>query len=380
LPKTSIVARSIFFYTDSRALGGAERALLLLIENLSPAWRPTLLLDADRGAEPTAERAAALGVPIHRVAPMPLGLRGGRRAVGLARLLRHQRPDVFHAHLSWPLACKWALAAAVVARVPSVATVHLIPEFRLDRSSFWQLRVLARHVSRQIAVSRAIKAELVERFRWPEAGIEVIYNAVDVDRFVAGSEPELRRQLTGGRDLEVVLTAARLDPQKGHPVLLRAAKEVPDAVFALAGEGPERARLEALAMDLEVADRVLFLGRRTDIPELLAACDVFALPSLYEGSSLAVLEAMAARRPVVSSAIGGTDELIADGDNGLLVAAGDSTGLAAALRSLLADAKLREELAGRARLRVERDFTPSAMGRRVELIYEELLADGRRPA
>src|SRR5207249_3082155 len=99
----------------------------------------------------------------------------------------------------------------------------------------------------------------------------------------------------------VILMPARLDGQKGHDVLLRAAAEVPEAMFALAGEGPLRASLEAQAAAAGIADRVVFLGHRTDIPELLAAADVFALPSLYEGSSLAVLEAMAAGRAVVSS-------------------------------------------------------------------------------
>jgi glycosyltransferase involved in cell wall biosynthesis len=105
---------------------------------------------------------------------------------------------------------------------------------------------------------------------------------------------------------------------------------------------------------------------------------VFALPSLYEGSSLAVLEAMAAGRAVVSSAIGGTDELIDDGETGLLVQPGDAGALAAALRRLLSDSTLRASSARRARQRVERDFTSDAMARSVERIYEELLADGRR--
>jgi len=159
---------------------------------------------------------------------------------------------------------------------------------------------------------------------------------------------------------------------------LRAAAELPGADFVLAGEGPERAGLEALATELGIAERVHFLGYRDDIPQLLAACDVFALPSLYEGSSLAVLEAMAAGRPVVSSAIGGTDELIDDGVDGLLVAPGDTAGLAGALRRLLDDAELRKSFAERARRRVERDFTPTAMTQRVEAIYGELLAGGRR--
>jgi glycosyltransferase involved in cell wall biosynthesis len=371
------VARSIFFYTDSRDLGGAELALLMLIENLDSGWESTLLVDDDPGSRPIAERAEALGARVRRVAPMPLGLAGARRGVNLARMLRAERPAIFHAHLSWPLAAKWALAAAVLARLPTVATIQLIPEFKLERSSRLQLRALAVGVDRYIAVSRAVADELVERFGWPAAKVQVGYNAAQVERFGGAPPTGLREELGGSAERPLVLTPARLDEQKGHPVLLRAAAELPGVDFVLAGEGPERAALEALASELGISDRVNFLGYRDDIPQLLAACDVFALPSLYEGSSLAVLEAMAAGRPVVSSAIGGTDELIDDGTDGLLVAPGDTDGLAAALRRLLDDAELRKTFAQRAHARVERDFTPTAMTRRVEAIYEELLAGGR---
>ncbi len=372
------VAQSIFFYTDSRELGGAENAMLMLLETLDRScWRPTLLLDAGGEAEPLAERAASLDVPTRRVAPMPLGLTGGRRALRLARQLRREQPALLHAHLSWPLAAKWALFAAVLARVPCVATVQLIPRMELDRSSFLQLRLLARGVGRYIAVSRAIASELRERFRWPAEKIEVIHNAVDSERFDVAASATLREKLRGGRELALVLTCARLDEQKGHTVLFRAAAEIPEARFVLAGDGPLRGELEAETTRLGIADRVLFLGRRDDVPELLAACDVFALPSLYEGSSLAVLEAMAAYRPVVTSAIGGSDELIADGESGLLVPPGDAGALAAALRRLLGDAELRAALVGRARQRVDAEFSRAAMGRRVERVYEELLGDGR---
>lgn len=374
------MARSIYFYTDSRVLGGAELALLMLMKHLDEErWKATLVLDADPGAEPVARLAAASGVPIRRVPPMPLGIDGAWRARHLVRMLRGARPDLFHAHLSWPLAAKWGLAAAVVARIPSVATVHLIPEFELGRSSHLQLRFLSRRVGRIIAVSGAVAAELVERFSWPAEKISVVYNAVEVERFGAEGSPALRAELGVSAGRPLVLTPARLEKQKGHPALLQAATHLPDAVFAFAGDGPDRGKLEALAADLEVADRVLFLGHRTDVPDLLAACDVFALPSLYEGSSLAVLEAMAARRPVVSSAIGGTDELIADGEDGVLVPPGDAEALAEALRPLLADQRSRATLAGRAREKAERLFSPRAMASGTEAVYEELLA-GAGPA
>lgn len=372
------MARSTFFYTDSRVLGGAENAMFMLLESLDrDEWRPTLLLEDADGVEPLARRARELEVPVRRIAPLPLGLAGARRVPALARLLRRERPAVFHAHMSSPIACKYGLAAAVLARVPAVLGTVQVGEFEPpDRSSYWQLRALAHGVDRFLAVSRAIADELVERLDWPAEKIDVSYNAVDLARVEAVAPAGLREELGAGEGRPLVLTPARLDAQKGHAVLLEALAEVPDAVFAFAGEGPEREPLEALAARLGVADRVRFLGRREDVPELLAACDVFCLPSLYEGSSLAVLEAMAARRAMVSSAIGGTDELIEDGRNGLLVPPGDAPALAAALRRALGDPALREELALSARERVERDLTRERMAARVTGVYRELLGEG----
>lgn len=370
------MARSTFFYTDSRVLGGAENAMLMLLESLDRgAWQPTLLLEDAAGVEPIRERAEAADVPVRMIPPLPLGLAGARQVPGLRGLLRQARPDVFHAHMSSPVAAKWGLTAAVLAGVRAVlGTVQVISHYVPDRSTRLQLRLLAGRVDRYLAVSREIATGLVEDYGWPAAKIEVVHNAVDAGRFGADASPELREEL-GASGRPLVLTSARLSDQKGLPVLLEAASEVPEAVFALAGEGPERTHLEELADRLGVAGRVRFLGRREDVPELLATCDVFALPSLYEGTSLAVLEAMAARRPVVSSAIGGTEELVEDGRSGLLVPPGDADALAAALRRLLGDAGLREQLAAQARERVERNFTRAAMAARVGAVYEELLGD-----
>lgn len=370
--------RSIFFYTDSASFGGAEQSMLTLAEGLDRGvWQPTLLIDGGAAVDELRTRAIAVDMPARVVPAMPLGPAGARGVPAFARSLGRHRPDVFHAHLSWPLAAKYALMGAVLARLPAVATVQLVPDFHPDRATLAQLRALSVGMGRYIAVSGQIAGLLVERFGVPASKVEVIYNAIRLERFRAPARPDLRASLLGdGRAL--VLTCARLDAQKGLRTLLQAAVEFPDTTFALAGEGPERAALEAYAGELGVAGRVRFLGHRDDIPELLAACDVFALPSLYEGSPVSVLEAMAAGRAVVSSDIGGTNEVVENGRTGVLVAPRDPAALAGALRRVLDEPALRDRLAEQGYARVTREFTAQAMADRVTGVYERVLAAGGR--
>jgi glycosyltransferase involved in cell wall biosynthesis len=370
------VARSIYYFTDSDEMGGAENALLLLIENLNRSrWQPTLLYNATPALAPLAERARELDADVLAVPALPFGFVGARRVPGFARELRHARPDVFHAHLSWPLAAKFPLLGAILARRPVVvATIQLFSRFRLDRSSYLQERLLARGVDRYVAVSDDIAAKLVDVMGWPAQKIEVIHNGVRVG-FAEHGDPSTRRQLTDGVDRPVVFTAARLDPQKGLDVLIAAAVDVPEALFVIAGDGRERGDLEAAIVERGVEDRVVLLGHRDDIPSLLAACDVFALPSLYEGSSLAVLEAMSAGKAVIASRIGGTNELIVHEESGLLVPPSDPAALSEAVRRLLDDDQLRRRLGSAARERVQRYFSASVVADRTTRLYEELLAE-----
>ena len=369
------MARSVYYFTDSPGRGGAEAALLLLIEHLDKkAWSPTLLYNDSPEVRPVAAAARELGATVRAVPPLPLGPRGLSRLPLLVRTLRRERPAVFHAHLIWPLAAAYPLAAAWAARVPGVvATFQLFPPMTFKRRSLVEQRLLGARVGRAIAVSDAIAAQVRGTLGWPGDRIVVIRNGVPVERLRRPRDPELRRALSGGSDDVVFLTTARLDPQKGIPFLLRAAQAVEGARFAIAGSGPERHRLERAAAGLGIGDRVLFLGHRDDVPALLAASDAFVLPSLFEGTPLAILEAMAAGLPVVASRIDGIDELIVDGEDGLLVPPGEPDRLADALRRVVAEPDLRARLGNAARDRVASEFSAAATAARVSRVYEDLL-------
>jgi glycosyltransferase involved in cell wall biosynthesis len=302
------------------------------------------------------------------------------RVPAFALALRRSHADIFHAHLTWPLAAKNALLAAIAARAPAVlATVQLYMDVPVSRGMAVQERLIAAGADRLVAVSQHNACCLEDLVHWPRRKMDVIRNAVAPARYQVAPNPALREALSG--DSPLVLSVARMSPQKGLQHLLAAAAEVPEAVFALAGDGPERASLERLAGWLGVSDRIRFLGQRADIAALLAVCDVFVLPSLYEGLPVSVLEAMAAARPVLATAIGGTDEAITDGVSGMLVPPAQPAALAAALRRLLSDAGLRDRLGAAGQARVISDFSTREMVGRIADLYELLAPQvaARRP-
>ena len=228
-------------------------------------------------------------------------------------------------------------------------------------------------IDRYIAVSKEVGQCLNKNSLVPNAKIRVVQNGISLCRFSVPADPSLRAALNEGKDRPIVFTPARLHKQKGHVYLLEAAACVPDAVFVLAGDGPERSSLQELSRKLGIADRVRFLGQRQDIPQLLACCDMFVLPSLYEGLPLSVLEAMAAGKPVIATAIGGTNEAVLHGVTGLLVPPANPTALAAAVRTLLANEPTATCLAEAGKTRVTREFSSDAMIRGVIHVYEELI-------
>jgi glycosyltransferase involved in cell wall biosynthesis len=164
---------------------------------------------------------------------------------------------------------------------------------------------------------------------------------------------------------------------KGHSVLLDAISGVPDVTLVLVGDGPEDAALRRQAQRLDIVERVVFLGFRTDIPELLSSCDLFVLPSMLEGLPLSILEAMAAGRAVVATTVGGIPEAVENGITGVLVPPRDPSALAKAIRNLLADPLLASRMGAAGKARVNQHFSVTAMTQRVAQTYLEVL--GAKP-
>jgi glycosyltransferase involved in cell wall biosynthesis len=223
-----------------------------------------------------------------------------------------------------------------------------------------------------------VERRLLEARVAPER-IRVIWSAVDPEALRPSATREvLRAQLGAGPEMPVLLVAANLVRRKGVDVLLAAVAALAPrsrSTLWVAGDGPERAELESAAARLGIAERVRFLGRRSDVPDLLEACDVFVLPARQEGLGVAALEAMARGRPVVASAVGGLAEIVIPERTGLLVPPDDAAALAAALDRLLADPGLARRLGAAGAARVAEHFLAEQMVSAYEALYREILAE-----
>ena len=175
-----------------------------------------------------------------------------------------------------------------------------------------------------VAISQAVRDWACARYGLPAAKVEVVYGGLDTTRYAApppGARARTRADLGLGPATPVIAVVGRLvTAQKGQDFMLRAMVDIlrrrPDAVLLIIGDGPDRGGLEALVGELNLTPAVQFLGRREDVPELLAAADVIALPSMLDAWPLAALEAMSAGRPVVAFATGGLVEIVRDGETG----------------------------------------------------------------
>jgi glycosyltransferase involved in cell wall biosynthesis len=237
--------------------------------------------------------------------------------------------------------------------------------------------MLGSRLGKVITVSKDIAQKVEHVFNVPDSKVQVIHSSVDILRYADSTNLPPPAELAQLRERPVVLTVARLDQQKGLTTLLEAAAQVPEAVFVLVGEGPQRAALERQCQELNLQNRVLFTGFRQDIRAWLAHCDLFVLPSLYEGLPIALLEAMAAGKPVIASAIPGNLEAVTHGETGWSFRPGDANDLASAIRFLLADPALAQRLASAGQSHVNREFSCQRMNEQVMQVYERLLKQAR---
>lgn len=304
----------------------------------------------------------------------------------LARVAIKHRAEVIHAHQYTPFF--YSRAPGWFGRRPPVLfTEHgrAFPDLP-NRKRMAFNRLFLRKADCVVAVGKDVKRALVENEGIPSSRIDVIYNGVRLSDFAG--EPELRcqirRELGIATEAPVAIQVARLDYLKDHCTALRSAERVaktcPQFRLILVGEGPERSKVEAEITKRNLKEHVILLGLRTDVKQLLAAADLFLLTSISEGIPVTLIEAMGARLPIVSTAVGGVTEVVEHAKAGLLTAAGDDGALAEAIISLIRDAALRRSLGNEGYARARQVFSEEEMHRRYAEYYCRIgmQAQGRR--
>jgi glycosyltransferase involved in cell wall biosynthesis len=349
--------------------GGAQTYVAALAAGLTGRFDVTVAAHGSGPLRGAAEAAGADFVALRHVR-RPLSARDVLGLLELTRLVRRLRPDVVHASSSKAGALGRVAAYLAGVRV-RVFTVHgwAFAAVRGPRSRLYRLadRTLRPLTTVTICVSeRERTLGLAARTCDAERTV-VIRTGID-----AGPRPHARPD----SEPPTIVSVGRLQAPKDTVTLLHALASLPSGfgTALLVGEGPERPGAEALIRRLGLAHSVSLLGDREDVPQLLAASQVFVLSTRSEGLPVSILEAMAAGLPVVATGVGGVPELVVDGETGLLVRPGDPAALAAALRRLLEDPELRRKLGAAGRARVGTHFTLDSFHEAHVAVYRRELA------
>jgi len=354
--------------------GGQEVLVARLVERLDPAqFRSTVI--ALQGGGWLAGQLQSRGFPV-----ICLNAPEAWSPATIARVaetLRREQVDVVHCHNRKAL-LYGGLATLLAPRSRLVYTKHGASHW--DGGATAQLgRLVMRRARAVIAVSKDIERGVLEG-NWAERGrLHTVLNGVDLEQFRPRQDLNAVRQSIGiPLSSRVVGTVARLSPEKDQASLLAAfARIAPvnsDARLLLVGDGPLRAALEAQARELRITERTHFLGERKDVAELLGSMDVFCLPSLTEGTSLTLLEAMATGLPVVATSVGGTPEVVASDASGLLVEPGRPDQLAEALFQVLQSEALAQRFGAAGRAIVGARYSMQSMVERYAGIYQQVLS------
>lgn len=368
-PTTSKV--KIVHLIPSLKFGGAEREVAHLCSLLNQHGYPSEVVCLYEGG-PFGEFLIKQGIPVRILnfsnhSPFPW------RFFHLVSWLRRHPMDIAHVHL-----VNWATIAARLGGAKAVfLTEHGLSLFKRRHHILFD-RFCLLFTNKVITVAKAIRDLRIKRWGIPEEKLYYLPNSIDLKRFDFEIDPiEFKRNLHIPEDDRVVLSVGSLLPVKGHEYLVTASslilKTVPNTTFLIAGDGSLMDTLQEQARTLGVHQKYKFLGYRKDVEHLLKVADVYVLPSLREGTSLALLEAMASRVPVVATRVGGNPELIEDGISGILVPPRDPIQLAEAIQKLLGDLTLRRRLSARAREVVEQKFSEDHILQKLLSLYRGVL-------
>lgn len=373
----------ILYIIDNIEFGGGERVFSQIIRGINKE-RFSVLVSSNPGGT-FEKKLMEVGIKID---PLDMTHRYNLRTISqLKRIIKTK--DVQIVHSQGGRADFFARTASRIASVPIIISsmAMLVEGYDVSilRKGLYVLidRWTERWVNKFIVLSEAMRQSLIKRHKIPPENIVKIYNGIEIEEYnpdlkeVRNKKLEVKRALGLKNDVLVIGAIGRLVWQKGFEYLIRAAPEVlnkfPKARFLIVGEGPLKNKLILTSEKLNVADRIIFTGFRSDIKEILASIDVLAMPSLLEGLPMVLLEAMAMAKPIVATRIDGITEVLEHVKTGLLVPAENSHALAEAIAGILND-KAKANFFGRnAREAAKEKFSVKKMVQQTERLYEELL-------
>lgn len=362
----------VLFYSDTPMLGGCENQMLLLAKNLTrERFSVTLACPAERRLNPWCQKFMEEGFEVQRL--QVFHKHDPRHFFYLKKLL--PKFDLIHIHIWNPASCRYALLAA--RGVPTVVTEH--DPFPLTGIKGWIKEKLIPRANRIICCSQDARDKTLAQRGIAAERIRIIPNGIELDSWNRETENrernEFREANLGSLRDRIILCVAELNKRKGQAYLILAMRKIlqkfPDAKLVLVGRGPEQRAYQKLALPLR--DRIVFLGQRRDIAELMAASDLFVLPSVREAFGLVLLEAAASQLPVIATTAGGIPEIINDKQTGLLVPPENAEALADGIITMLEHPREAQKFAKAALEKTIREFDAKKMAERTAAVYDEIL-------
>ena len=374
--------KTILFYTDTHFYGGAENQMYLLAKFLDKERYNIILVCSDfEKLKDWADKFESEGIEVIKLSV--LHKHDPRHYFQLKDLIKSRRIDLMHIHVWNPASCRYAFMVAKKYNLPTVITEH--DPFELKGLKNAVKKKLIKHVNAIITVSEANKKKMEHLFPSMRDKLKNIHNGIDVTWFESqllsfskNKRDEYREKHFNAKENNtVILSVAELHERKGLKYLIKALpsiiEEKPQTILVIAGSGPLRNDLEKLAMREGMMDHVRFLGFKKDIPHIMAASDIFVLPSKKEAFGLVLLEACIARVPVVASNVGGIPEIIEHEKNGLLVTPENPRKLAESILTILNNNLKRDTYTENAYKKVKETFDAKIMAKKTSNLYDNVL-------
>ena len=357
--------------------GGAEHVIATLVKNLDKSRFNVTVCFIKQGGV-IKEELEAEGYEVIGLSEKTLRKGGVHIPLELKRIVKSRSIDIVHSH-DLSSFIHISLSKLLFNPAAYVHTYHFGNYPHRPKKYLAIEKLLWRIPQKLIAVGEQQRQTIITTFGIPGQRLEMLWNGVDDKEYV---KEEKCLKFANEEDKIVVGSLSTLIEQKGIDILLRAMALLKNTnnkfILLIVGEGPLRKKLEQLAKDLGVEHMVHFVGWVKDASStVLPLFDIFVQSSLWEAMSVVILEAMAAKKPIVATRVGENGVVIVDGKTGLLVPAGDEKSLADAIMKLLCDPDLRNKLSNAARRRYETEFTGRAMARRYEALYESMLQQGK---